>query len=106
MIFQGLFNILELYSTQEEFFYDNIDRYFQDKISSIFKESIKMDNDLPKKIEDFLSFLKKEFIKLGFDPNEIENKTSNHFLKISKKDQKEITTIIDLYKKKNRSSYL
>ena len=100
MIFQGLFNILELYSTQEEFFYDNIDRYFQDKIGSIFKESINMDNDLPKKLKDFLSLLKKEFIKLGFNPNEIEKKTSNHFLKISKKDQKEITTIIDLYKKK------
>ena len=100
MIFQGLFNILELYSTQEEIFYDNIDRYFQDKIGSIFKESININNGLSKKLEETLTFLKKEFIKLGFNPDEIENKTSNHFLKISKKEKKELTTTIDLYKKK------
>ncbi|MFX1441904.1 MAG: hypothetical protein ACFFHV_00695 [Promethearchaeota archaeon] len=100
MIFQGLFNILELYSTQEEFFYDKIDRYFQDKISNIFEESIKKNNDLSKKLKESVSILEKEFIKLGFKPNEFENKTSNHFLIINKNEKKEIITIIDLYKKK------
>jgi len=45
MIFQGLFNILEIYSNEIDLFYDSIDQYFRQKIEPILKdESLEKSN--------------------------------------------------------------
>ncbi len=40
MIYQGLFNMLDLYFKEIDLFYNNIDQYFRDKIISHFEDRL------------------------------------------------------------------
>ncbi len=100
MIFQGLFNILDLYFKEEDLFYNNIEQFFREKINSSFDDSSINKNNINQKLEDLTSFLEKIFVDLGFEKTEIENEFLDPYLEIRKEDSEEITSIIDLYEKK------
>ncbi|MFX1497603.1 MAG: hypothetical protein ACFFBH_08765 [Promethearchaeota archaeon] len=99
MILQGLFNILELYSDQEDFFYENIDNYFRNLLNHNFKSFSGKYEDLLRITEEIVKKFKTEIVKLGFDKDEIDNKFSGRFLNFTKADLEELTTIEKLYRK-------
>ncbi len=100
MIFQGLFNILDLYFNDIDLFYNNIDKYFFNKIDNSFSDYKIVEGNLNQALEDLTSFLIKEFIELGFEQIEIENEFLDPFLEIRKEDKENLTSIRDLYEKK------
>ena len=100
MIFQGLFNILDLYLNDIEIFYNNIDKYFQQKINNAFGGLKIEKGNINQTLEDLTSFLIKEFIELGFEQIEIENDFLDPFLELKDEDKENINSIIELYKKK------
>jgi len=99
MIFQGLFNILDIYSNEIDLFYDNIDRYFREKLDQFLEEKTLEKSELNKVLENILFVLKKEFLKLGFDVKEIEEKFLP-YLEIEQNDVGTIKNALQLYEKK------
>jgi hypothetical protein len=97
MIFQGLFNILELYINDIELFYNNIDNHIQEKIKNSFGNSPIDKNSLNRILEDLCIFLKKYFVELGFENVEIENKFLDPFLEIGDNDKKNLSMTMDIY---------
>ncbi|MHA2474316.1 MAG: hypothetical protein ACXAES_13910, partial [Promethearchaeota archaeon] len=57
MIFQGLYNILDLYLNDIDLFYNNIDHYYQDKIIASLGNNQIEKKDLEDKLKEFISFL-------------------------------------------------
>ena len=100
MIFQGIFNILSLYLTEIDIFYNVIDNYFNEKINTIFKNNLKLDGDIHKKSEDLLNILKRELVELGFEKKELEIKFMDPFIELSNKDIQMVETYLDLYELK------
>ncbi|GAH47465.1 unnamed protein product, partial [marine sediment metagenome] len=100
MIFQGLFNILDLYLNEIDLFYNNIDKYFREKISNFIEEKSFKYEDLNKELKEILLFLTNEFYELGFEREEIEKKFSDQFLFIMKNEMDSLTTPIKRYEKK------
>ena len=100
MIFQGIFNILSLYLNEIDMFYNAIDNYFNEKINQIFKDNLKLDGDLNKKLEDLLDILKTELLELGFEKTELEVKFMDPFIELSDIDIQTIKTHLDLYELK------
>ncbi|MFO8018860.1 MAG: hypothetical protein R6U96_09505 [Promethearchaeia archaeon] len=102
MIYQGLFNILSLYSREIFLFYNKIDKYFRDKIYDNFKK-IAIDpekNNLDKIIKDILNFLSGELEDLGFRKLLIDNKFSDESIRIHGNEKEKITSTIMLYEEK------
>jgi hypothetical protein len=77
MIFQGLFNILDLYLNDIDLFYNNIDHYFQDKIVASLGNNQIEKKDLIDKQNEIISILSGIFVDLGFDLSEITWKFSD-----------------------------
>ncbi|MFW9987244.1 MAG: hypothetical protein ACFFC3_01155 [Candidatus Odinarchaeota archaeon] len=100
MIFQGLFNILDLYFQEIDIFYNNIDQYFRDKIISQFEESIVSESNIDQKLNELTNYLIKTFKDLGFNKSKIEDVFLDPFLEIHDKERKMITSLIELYEKK------
>jgi len=100
MIFQGLFNILDLYFKDEEIFYNNIENFFREKIISSFGDSPINENNINQIFEDLISFLKDLFVEIGFERNEIEIEFLDPYLEIREEERGSITSIIDLYNRK------
>ncbi|MFX0186279.1 MAG: hypothetical protein ACFE8A_00935 [Candidatus Hodarchaeota archaeon] len=100
MIFQGLFNILDLYSNEIDLFYDAIDKYFRERISIFIDGSSLEKRDLKEELEIITSFLTNELVNLGFEREDIENKFSDQFLIIRKSEIDTLTTPIERYNKK------
>ncbi len=99
MIFQGLFNILDIYSNEIDLFYNNIDKYFREKLDQFLEEKTLEKSELNKILENILFVLKKEFLKLGFDVKEIEEKFLP-YLEIEQNDVGTIKNALQLYEKK------
>jgi len=100
MIFQGLFNILDLYFKEIDLFYNNIDLYFHNKIVRNFEEDQIQLDELGKKLEDITSFIINEFINLGFDKREIENEFLDPFIEIREEEKVPSYSPVQLYEKK------
>ncbi len=100
MIFQGLFNILDLYFKEIDLFYNNIDQYFRDKINQFFTESSVNESNITQKLEELITFLTKSFGEIGFDQSHIENEFLDPFLEMRNNDIKVISSILELYEKK------
>jgi len=98
MIYQGVFNILSLYLDELDVFYDKIDRYFMDKITSVRlnKNLKRLKNE--ETLEDILKIIKGELMKLGFDSLDLENRMMDPFFELSSEDS--IRNLNDLYNKK------
>ncbi len=100
MIFQGLYNVLDLYFNNIELFYNHIDEYFQTQIINSFGNNRIEKGNLRAISEKICSFLINYFIELGFKKTEIENKFLDPILEIENGDEETISVVIDLYKKK------
>lgn len=96
MIFQGLYNILDLYLNESETFYQNIDKYFKDNLENIPFDK----DDLQETLNSILEEITHQFTELGFSKIEIDNKFSDPFLNIKWSEKDEINSIIDLYRYK------
>ncbi|MFX1278771.1 MAG: hypothetical protein ACFFA3_05090 [Promethearchaeota archaeon] len=100
MIFQGLFNILELYLNNIDSFYNRIDDYFKAKILDHFGNRVLEKENLDMFYSEFCLFLKNHFIELGFKPTEIENKFSDPYLELKDQEKDFISSVVELYEKK------
>ncbi len=101
MIFQGLFNILNLYfeSSIEEF-YNQIDLYFFEKINDYLQKT-GLNNLTYSKINDeILSVLKIELMHIGFKKEKIDNYFQVKFLEKEVSLLNEITSSMEIYSKK------
>jgi len=94
MIFQGIFNILDLYFTESGLLYDNIDSFFQKQITVLFKNN---DQPLEERFHVILDFVIKELVGLGFDKKYLELKLADPFLNFRKGERDRIKNLIDLY---------
>jgi len=100
MIFQGLFNILDLYFKEIDLFYNNIDQFFHDNINKTLGNSPINSNNIDRKLKDLVLYIILVFEELGFEKSEIENEFLDPYLVIQEKDRLEITSLIELFKKK------
>jgi len=100
MIFQGLFNILDLYFKEIDFFYKNIDQHFREKINAYFIDTVVNKSNIIQKLEELTSFLIKIFEEIGFEKKNIENEFLDPFLEVKNEDKKTIKSILELYEKK------
>ncbi len=100
MIFQGLFNILDLYFKDIDLFYNNIDHYFREKINNVFENRPIQKDVLSQKLEELISYLTEELINLGFEQIVIETGFLDPYLKIQKDDMENISLHLELYEKK------
>ena len=100
MILQGIFNVLDLYSNEIYLFYNNIDKYFRDKIETFIEEKSFTNEDLTKEREEITHFLVNELIELGFEQEYIENKLSVPYVFMRKKEIDTLNTPLLRYEKK------
>ncbi|MFW9820868.1 MAG: hypothetical protein ACFFE5_14770, partial [Candidatus Thorarchaeota archaeon] len=100
MIFQGLFNILELYLNNIDFFYNNIDDHVKAKIIENYGNKIIEKEDLYTSHNNLCSYLVNYFIELGFELTEIENKFTDPYLDLKDEEKDNISTAVELYDKK------
>ena len=98
MILQGIFNILDLYLTETELFYNDVDRFFQYEISTSLDVSVITEDNIAKVLQDIVSFLIDQFEELGIKRVKVENRFSSHFLELTDHEIKNISTFNDLYK--------
>lgn len=102
MIFQGLFNIIDLYAQEIELFYNRIDKYFRNKIYEHF-EKIAIDpekNNIDVRIQEIVDFLMAELEDLGFRKLLINNKFSDETIRAHGTEKEKITSTIMLYEEK------
>ena len=67
MIFQGLFNILDLYFEEIGEFYNHIDKYFREKISRSMETKDLKDFTYDRIFESIITTLRQELVELGFE---------------------------------------
>lgn len=100
MIFQGIFNILDLYSNEIDLFYTNIENYFRERIKNYFQENSHEKEDLNTELKKTLLYLTNEFVELGFDKEEIGKRFSDQYLLLRKDEMKTLNTPLLRYEKK------
>ena len=98
MIFQGVFNILSFYLNELEIFYDKIDKYFMEKISSELSNKNIGNLNNEQILERMLKIITNKLISLGFDSLELENKMADPFFEMSSEESS--LNIKELYDKK------
>jgi hypothetical protein len=99
LIFQGLFNILDLYFDDIDLFYNNIDHYFHEKIIANFGNKPIDKVNLSQQLASIVSYFSDEFINLGFEFEEVERNFSDPHLAI-REDDKSMIVPFELYEKK------
>jgi hypothetical protein len=100
MIFQGLFNILDLYFKEIDLFYNNIDQYFREKINGFFIDISINENNITQKLEELAQYIIKIIKEIGFNGEDIENEFLDPFLELTKQERVQITTVLELYETK------
>ncbi len=100
MIFQGVFNILDLYFKGMDLFYNDVDKYFLDKITNHGKINPNKTNNLDKFLSRIILILTNEFVKLGLRRAKVKNRFSDKFLTIKVEEIDRIASIEALYEKK------
>jgi len=100
MIFQGLFNILDLYFKEIDLFYNNINHYFREKINTYFEDNLIDESNIGQKLKELTQYLVTLFDEIGFEKSEIENEFMDPFLEIRDRDNGKISSMIELYERK------
>ena len=98
MIFQGVFNILSFYLNELEAFYDTIDKYFIEKISSLLSNKNVQNLNYEQILDNMLEIITDELTRLGFNNLEVENKMMDPFFELSPEES--ILNMKELYDKK------
>ena len=97
MILQGLFNILSLYSDDIDLFYNAIDTYFRERINDRFQITSMNKEELDNKIDKLIDLITDEFLQMGFNQDEIENKFLDLGIELNKFDKKDLSSLVELY---------
>lgn len=97
MIFQGIFNILDIYSNEIDLFYNSIDNYFRKIINQYLAEKPLDKSELMEIAQNIFSHLKKELLELGFEEIEIDNKFLDPYLDIRKNEKHSIENVLKYY---------
>lgn len=100
MIFQGLFNILDLYFSDIDLFYNNIDHYFHDKIINFFGSDPIEKEDITEILDEIKLFIIKVFLELGFELNDVESEFLDPFLEVRNEEMQFINSPIKIYERK------
>ncbi len=100
MIFQGLFKVLELYFNGLDIFYDNVDKYFLEKINNFIKSNQNIENNLEKALKEIILIFVDEFVWLGLYRAKVQNRFSDKFLTLKIEENRKISSIFELYTKK------
>ena len=100
MIFQGLFNILDLYFKEIDLCYNNIDQHIRKKINTYFVDKVVNNGNINQKLEELTTFFIKIFEDIGFDGQHIENEFLDPFLELRNEDKETIKSVLELYEKK------
>jgi len=98
MIFQGLFNVLNLYSNEIYLFYDSIDQYFKNKLYKKFEAKLNT-NDFESIMDEMIDYLEEEFVELGFFRDKIEHYYIFQLTEIKEKENGNITSLVQFYNK-------
>ncbi|MFX1260073.1 MAG: hypothetical protein ACFFBZ_00850 [Promethearchaeota archaeon] len=97
MILQGLFNILSLYLDDIDFFYNAIDSYFHGRINEKFQVVLINVGELNDKLDELIGLVKDEFLKIGFNQTEIEDKFLDLSNELNKHKKEEFSSFVKLY---------
>ena len=97
MIFQGLFNILDLYLNESDLFYNAIHQYFRSRIRSSFHITLIEGDELDSRFEDIINLIKSELLGLGLESVEIESKLSDPFVELKKEGFRGKINVVELY---------
>jgi len=100
MIFQGLYNILDLYFKEMDLFYNNIDHFFHEKVNIHFEDSLVNESNISQKLKELTTYFIEIFDDIGFEKSKIENEFMDPFLELQDKDNGKITSMIELYESK------
>ncbi len=100
MIFQGLYNIFDLYFKEIDLFYNNIDHFFREKVNIHFEDSLVNESNISQKFEELTTYFIEIFDDIGFEKSKIENEFMDPFLELQDKDIGKITSMIELYESK------
>jgi len=100
MILQGIFNILDLYLIETDLFYNDVDRFFQNEISTSLDVSVITSDNIDEILQEVVSFLIARFEEFGLTRMKVENRFSSHFLELKEHEKKTIFTLNGLYKVK------
>ncbi len=102
MILQGIFNILDLFLTETELFYNDVDRFFhfhlQKEISKSLGISGITSDNIDKVLQDVVSFLIERLQGFGLEKSNVENRFSSHLVELNDNERKQISTLNDLYR--------
>jgi len=98
MLYQGLFNVLDLYFKGEDLFYNSIETFFREKINN--SPISETEKNINQKYQDLTLFLEKMFVDFGFEKEEIQSRFQDPFLELRAEDIKETTSVFDLFEKK------
>lgn len=93
MIYQGLFNLLNLYFNESDAFYSSIDNFFHKFIVNTKFSS----DDVNISLEMIVEQITSQFVELGFSQEEIEDKFSDPFIKIRNNENISFYSSIELY---------
>ncbi|HDZ19352.1 hypothetical protein LCGC14_1285940 [marine sediment metagenome] len=98
MILQGILNILDLYLTETELFYNDVDQYFQKHISNSLKTRVLTVDNIEIVLKDVVSFLIDRFEEFGLKRLKVKNRFSSPFIELKDHEKKSITSLNELYK--------
>lgn len=99
MIYQAIFNILNIYFEENNLFYSEVSNFFMKKINDSIEINSKLQlnpNDL---LNQMIDIINNFFIKLGMDEQELLDKTNDPFLQI-REDKKNAFSTKKIFKKK------
>ena len=99
MIYQGLFNIIDLYSKEIDLFYKVINTYFLDKLADFSKYNINEKDSLETKIDKIMNFTLSELVKLGLDEQEMNNKFFEKYLDVKEEEQGNLSDSLNIFEK-------
>ncbi|MFX1460543.1 MAG: hypothetical protein ACFFBT_13850, partial [Promethearchaeota archaeon] len=80
-----------------DLFYNAIDTYFRERINDRFQITSIDKEDLDNKIEELIDLITDEFLQMGFNRDEIENKFLDLGIELNKFDKYELTSLVELY---------
>ncbi|TXT60269.1 MAG: hypothetical protein BAJALOKI2v1_120051 [Promethearchaeota archaeon] len=94
MIYQGLFNIIDLYLKESKVLYGNLDEHFRSEITHFFK----LDGKTLKEMrEEIINFLIDELTSFGFDRSYVELKFDDPYIEFREKEMETISSSLQLY---------
>lgn len=101
MIFQGLFNILDLYFNNSiGDFYNHIDIYFQEKVIKFIQRKQLETLSYSIICDGILSVVKEELMHIGFSPEKIENYFVERHIENSNEALDEVASTLEVYSKR------